>query len=153
MMNLINKIKESFILIRKSYKILWIGIVAELLFLFLFGFFTGPLRNGIGNNLLVLGDLIVGESSQISNDFLSNIIGSEPFRNIIILGIILAIIVYVLYCLFQGFIWRFSFNLIGKKREYIPYIKRFFLVNIPWYILFIAYVLINFIFSYIDIVG
>lgn len=145
-------LKDSFNILRRNYKSLWIPILAEVLFLVLFGFFTGPLRNGIGNNLLQLGELIITESSNIGNDFFSRIIGSQHFGNIMTLGIIFALIAYVLYCLFQGFIWKFCFNF-GKKEKYLPYIKRFFLVNLFWYPFFILFIFINFFFSYIDIVG
>ena len=146
-------LKESFIILIKNYKILWIGISVELLFILLYGFFSAPLFNGIETNLIYLGDEIISESESLAGNF-ANIIGESVHSgNIIVLSGILILVAYVLYCFFQGFLWRFSLNLAGGKEEYIPYIKRFFLINLFWYPIFIVYILVNFFFSYTDIVG
>ena len=150
----LKELKESFITLKNEYKVLAIGIIAELSFLFLFVTFAIPFRNAIGNNLLQLGDFIVSQSQQqIGQNFLNDIFSTEYFRNILLLGTSLVLITYLLYCIFHGFIWRFCFNLTAKKGKYVPYIKKFFLVNLFWYPLFVFYIIINFFFSYIDNVG
>jgi hypothetical protein len=150
---LIQKALDSFRVLKENYKVLWVGIVVEILFLFTFGFFTGPLRNGIGNNLLNLGDIIVGNSENLQDSFFDVILGSMQFRNILLLGMVLAFIVYILYCIFQGFMWKYSMSLNGEKKSYLPYIKKFFLVNSFWYILFLIYIIIDFFVSYVDLVA
>ncbi len=149
----IGNLKDSLIILKKNYRLLWIPILAELLFLILFGFFFGPFRNSIGNNLLSLGDMIVNESSNVGSNIWGSVLKSGYFANIIILSAILAFIAYVLYCLFQGFIWRFCFNLTSKREKHLPYIKKFFMVNLFWYVPFILYVIINFSLTYLDFVG
>jgi hypothetical protein len=145
-------IVKSWNILKENYKVIWIVISVEILFFILFGFVYSPLYTGMQNNLENLGGEIIQNSENIDN-IANQATNSVYFRNILILGVVLAIIVYILYCIFQGFLWRFSFNLTEKKKRFLPYIKRFFLVNILWYVLFIIYVLINFFFLYVDTVG
>ena len=71
---------------------------------------------------------------------------------IILLGVSFLLISYLIYCVFQGIIWKFCFNL-KKKEKYLPYIKKFFLVNLFWMPFFLLYFLLNFLFSYLDLIG
>ena len=150
---IVGEARDSLIILKRNYKIVSIGVVIELAFVLLLGFFTAPFRNGIINNLEQLGGEIITAGAETGNELASVAISSGFFRNIIILGIILAAVGYSLYCLFHGVIWKLCFNLVGKKGKYVPYIKKFFHVNIFWYLFFIMYVIINFFFSYVDLVG
>jgi len=140
--------RESLSILLKKKNIIWMGISIELLFFFILGFFAGPLQEGIFNNLLQLGDLVIQESD-ITNDIFSVITSSNYFKNLLVLLAILFVLVYFFYGWFQGYLWRFSFNLI-KRDQYKQFIIKFYKINILWYPLFCIFILINFSFFYFD---
>lgn len=151
--SIISKVEDSFFVLKKNYKILLLGVMIELLFVIVLGFFIAPLNNGLINNFEQLGGEIIEGSPETGNEIVNVASSSEYFRNILILGAIIGIIAYLLYCAFQGVVWKFCFNLSGKKEKYKSYIKKFFLVNLFWGPLFAFYILINFLFSFVDLVG
>ncbi|MBD3163908.1 hypothetical protein GF323_01800 [Candidatus Woesearchaeota archaeon] len=153
MLKLKNIIKGSFSALINNYKLIWMPMLAEVLFLISFGFFISPLRNSIGRSLLNLGDIIITDS-QKGTISLDSLFQSGYFKNIALLSFIAIILSYLLYCVFHGFIWNFTLNLVSRKKEKYPaYLKKFFLVNTIWFSLLIIYTLFSFIVSYIDILN
>lgn len=145
--------RDSFkVLIQQRIKIIF-PIILELMFFLVLGFFSGPLLNEIFTNLVYIGDLMAGESVTASKNMWDVVVSSESFAHMALIGVVLILVVYVLYCLFHGIIWRYCMGLNGKGTGYMAYIKRFFLVNILWYILYIFIYLIYFFLFYIDTVG
>ena len=125
---LTSKLKGSFKILKDNRKVLMIGIIAELLFFTLYSFFTSLFSGSILSNLEQLGGEVISGSPETGEALLNIATGSQYSSKIITLSIIIAVIVYLLYCSFQGFIWKFCFNLENKKGKYLPYIKKFFLV-------------------------
>jgi hypothetical protein len=149
----VDVLKESFSTLTKNYKVLWMGVGADILFFLVYGFASGPFISGILEDLRQIGGQIITKSANLGKDFIGDALNTSYFRNIVILSVILAIIVYFTYCFFHGFIWKFYFRLAEKKGNYFSYMKRFFLVNIWWYLLFVVYVLFDFLSFYIDTAG
>ncbi len=138
--------------IRKAYKNwqeFFIGAFLETSFFILFGFIYGPFRNAIGNNLVYLSDQIT--SNFDSEPIAEIVVSSNYFFRIIILSVLLWLIIYGLYCMLHGRIWRIVAKINGKIMP--RYLKRFFCVNIPWSILFLAYIVIDFFIFYSDMVS
>jgi hypothetical protein len=144
------KIKISFSCIVKNYRILIIGIFAELLFFFLYGLLSQPFINRIQANFEQMGLFLVSKSSEIGKDYFADALKTSYFSQVILNSISLAIVVYTVYCFTHGFIWRFYLNFQGKREKYSVYIRRFFIVNILWFLLFCVYVVIDLIFYYLD---
>ena len=140
---MIQNIKKSWDLLIDNY--LKVGLISllEIIFFFIYGFFYGPIRNGIGNSLLGLGDEIV---TGADNGVL--MLSSNYTINLIILTLLLWVISYLLYSIFQGLIWKYCIGFSYKTEKYM---KKFFLINIIWGIIFGAYFIIDFIISYLDI--
>jgi hypothetical protein len=152
--NILRKnIVASFSTTITNVKKIWIPVLSEILFFISLGFFVLPFRDGVYNNLVQLGDSIVQASDSLADGSLTEAIFSQSALNILILGFFTVLLTYILYSLFQGFIWKFSFDLDKKKTDYLPYIKRFFLINLFWLLLFIVYQIIDFILLYIDILN
>jgi hypothetical protein len=145
---------KSFKAVTKNYKIIWIGVFFEICFFIVYGFIRGLfVEGGIGNNLYMLAGSVVSENPDLSQVFFESVVRTSYFRNIVIFALSFAILMYFVYCLFHGLIWKFYFSLSDKKRNYLAYLKKFFLVNIFWYTIFCVLVLVDFLFTYIDTVG
>ena len=145
-----DKFKDSFKILRNSYKLLWIGIITEILFFIVWGFLSSPFIVAMETNLVYLGDEVISSNSPDIAGIMSQ---SGYLNKIIFLGVMLLLISFLMYVVFHGFLWKFSFNLKDKKKGYFNYIKKFLLVNLFWLPFFIIYFLINFLFSYMDIVA
>ena len=135
---------------KKKENLILMGI--ELLFFLLYGFLASFFIKSIRVNLVYVGDAI-SQASQDVNFVMSDIIFSSPeFHRIVLLSLGLGLITYFLYGFFYSRLWTASLKQAGVKVE-SSYTKRFFLVNIVWFILFSVYVLVDFFLSYVDTVG
>lgn len=55
-----------------------------------------------------------------------------------------------MYCYFQGLCWRLAYAMLGEHISLPQFAKRFFRVNVQWYILFILMNIMLFIAAYIS---
>lgn len=145
--------KDSVDAIRRNIMLALYAIILELSFIFLFGIFAIPIRDGIGKNLVYLGDEIASSSDIAGEATQGAILGSEYLQRIIMLAIVLAIIAYVLYSFFNGLIWNLCLRMAGKNQKTKNYLSRFFMANLIWFPLLAAYIVIDFLISYIETVG
>jgi len=143
---------QSILVFKKNIRSAWLPMLLEVIFFLLFGIVLGPLQMLILNNLEELGGRLIQDSPTLDQIDLGIIMGSENFKLVILFLVILALIFYLLYGLFQGLIWRFSMNYV-QHGSWKKYIKRFYGINIFWLILFSLLMILDFIFSYIDTVG
>ncbi len=133
--------------IRKNPLYVAFPFFIDFLFLFIlfivYHFFLENIMDKIISLLMLTGKAFQGiTQNQISLNILSN---QQQMNSLIfnigfwILG--LAVLVYILYCIFQGASWFFAHKIFKEKLNYLEYIKRFFAVNTLWYIAFmiIAY--------------
>lgn len=67
-----------------------------------------------------------------SNVFMQN------FRSLMFLVILLAIAVYLLWCVFQGTSWWLTHRHVGKKMTLFNYLGKFSLFSLIWFIAFVA---------------
>ncbi len=72
---------------------------------------------------------------------------------LLVLSLILfALSTYFIYCFIEGAGWHLSFGLAnahaGNKTGFKNFIRQFFVVNIPWFLLFMLYVIVSFIDSF-----
>ncbi|MDO8480419.1 MAG: hypothetical protein Q7S65_01235 [Nanoarchaeota archaeon] len=127
----------------------WKSFVVDLLFFFVLGAALGLLtiRDLIGQNLLALGDTVIQQSATLK--FSELIFQSVYFQRILLLAGAAALVTYPLYCLFHGWLWKYACQLRGKEFK----VKKFFLVNLLWFPLFCVYVLVSFLFSYVDTIA
>ncbi|MBD3304608.1 hypothetical protein GF343_05675 [Candidatus Woesearchaeota archaeon] len=149
--------KETAILkqaLRTAYtnkKLFLLSIIFDVLFLFVYGFATAPTYLKLMENVNVIGahaGEVVKTATRESQSMLSAL-SSETvapyFNNIIWLLLILAATVYLIYCIFQALNWKIALQLTGKKINYLDYLKKFLLLNILWFILFMLYYALGFV--------
>lgn len=138
---------DSWEILKSKYTILPIGMLAEIIFFIAWGFISSPFIVSMEMNLVYLGDELVSSGTTQLTDIIFSSSNTNQFA---VLGLILLVISYLMYGLFQGFIWKFSFFMGDGKRNFVRYVKKFFLINLFWLPLFVIYFISNFIFSYAD---
>lgn len=149
--------KETAVLkkaLRTAYnnkKLFLLSMFFDILFFFIYGFATAPIYLKLMENVNVIG-AHAGEAvktatreSQSMLSALSSETIAPYFNNIILLLLILAATVYLIYCIFQALNWKIALQLTGKKIKYLDYLKKFLLLNIPWFILFLLYYALGFV--------
>lgn len=124
-------------------------LLSDLLFLFLYGFFViGFIAYNVAVQLFKFG-VEITKSSQMPSTF-SQMILQENAKPVLIKAFIfillMVVITYILYCIFQGFSWWYCRKISGLKKQpkLKNYIKEFYKVNILWFVLFVIYIFISF---------
>jgi len=143
----IDRLKESLVLIKRNPLRLAYPVLVDLIFLFIYGFlsyfiflkidyYMSSIFEQITQNTAVFEDAFVfgGLLSAVKNVPGTDVLLKKAFLWILAL----AVLSYILYCVFQAVSWRLSIN-IAKKGKIKQYMKRFFLVNIVWAFLFAVY--------------
>ena len=143
-------LKQASRIALKNKKWVLLSSFMDLLFFFVYGFATAPIYRKLVEYINVIGSF-AGEAIQTAtresrsmSTILMDPAISSYFYDMILLLIILWITVYFLYCLFQAFNWKIALQLTGKKIRYLDYLKKFAVMNILWFVLFIAYYLLGF---------
>lgn len=125
---------ESFKIIRnKKYYILY-PIIIDLLFILSYGFFMGFFIGNIQEKAVAL--IQTGKSILSSGGLIKGLLTNKEAVSIILFTFGFMITIYVIYSIFQGINWRFAKKFVKKNIPLLVYIKKFFLVNIFWFILF-----------------
>jgi hypothetical protein len=134
----------------KNKKLFLLSVFFDILFFFVYGFATAPIYLKLMENVNVIGSY-AGEAVKTAtreSQSMLNALSSETiapyFNNIILLLLILAVTVYLIYCIFQALNWKIALQLTGKKTRYLDYLKKFLLLNILWFILFMLYYTLGF---------
>jgi hypothetical protein len=152
---LIKNIIITLRLIIKNKVFLIYSVLADLLFLFLYGMLTSSFYQEILFNILRISEE-AGRYSIIKGDSASNLISSlknYPEINIYINKIlfnifVIIIIVYFLYSILQGFSWFVANKVVNKKADFLSYFKKFFLINLLWFLLYNIYNFLNIILGF-----
>ncbi|MBU3942313.1 MAG: hypothetical protein KKF74_05360 [Nanoarchaeota archaeon] len=140
---LIKGFVDSYKAVRKNPSCIAIPFFSDLLFLFVFfiayNFFLGNIMNKVISLLMLTGESLQGLTQ---TDITLNILSNQQQMNSLIISIGfwifgLAILSYLLYCIFQGLVWFIAHKILEEKTNFKEYIKRFFAVNILWCISFI----------------
>jgi len=150
--NLITKqLIKSFALIKKAPLKLAYPVLIDLVFLFVYGFFSYIITNRIIYYFSSINELMVNNTETFQNSFLTKglfsaiveIPGADVFLKKSLLWIIaLVVFIYISYSFFQALSWRLSLN-IAKHKKIKEYMKKFFLINLFWLLFFITYNIIS----------
>ncbi len=123
---------ESFKAIRKTY--IFIPITIDLLFILSYGFLVDFFISNIKEKAVAL--IETGKSLLYSGGLIKGLMSNNETLAIILNVLGLMVVMYVQYCIFQGLAWRFSKKFVNEKVHYFTYIKKFFLINILWFVFF-----------------
>jgi len=142
-------INGTFILTKRNYRKFWLPVLLDSAFFVILGMVWSPFYNIISAELSSLGGIAVREASKNLQSFLSVILVSSQAKKIMIYLAFFAVILYFLYCSIQGIVWRICLNF-RKRGRFWQYIFRFFTVNLLWYLFFWVFIILDFIFYYLD---
>ncbi len=147
----ISSLKQALGIAYKQKKLFLLSVFFDVLFFFVYGFATAPIYLKLMVQVNIIGSY-AGEAvktatreSQSMFSALSSDVLAPYFNNIILLLIILAVTVYLIYCLLQALNWKIALQLTGKKIRYLDYLKKFMLINILWFVLFALYYVLGFV--------
>ncbi len=123
-------------------------IAIDLFFFFAYGWLSFPVFEKLTEYVIVISSLVSDAlkttgRSYINNKSLVDILFSPPLNGFVVkfflLLLLLGFVVYFLYCVFQGFVWKISSEVAGFNISWKEYLRSFFLTNILWFGLFIVY--------------
>jgi hypothetical protein len=137
--------------IKKNPKKLVLAGVIDVLFFIMYGFLTAPLFRKLIEYVIIIGTEISQNAASIArgeNPTLGSMIAGSPemtqyFRNMMLVYLLLAIVIYIIYVFFHGTAWKISSDIAGRKIRFYEYLKEFAVVNIFWIILLVVYHLLS----------
>ena len=136
-------------ILRKHGKELYKPMTLDALFLFLFGFVVSGFFQKLIELMFAAGNITIQQSAAAqSTESVWEFVKQDPVLQqltwkIILVLVLLALAIYGIYCIIQGAVW----GLLGswvKKTSMKTYMKRFFLVNILFGILFCIFVVVSY---------
>lgn len=111
----------------------------DLAFLVLYGFMTAPLLSLLSDHVVAVGMLLSGQmrAAEGGRPAVISVLFHPPVSKyvfqFIILLFVLAIAVFLLYCVLQGLAWRVAGRLSGLKMHWRAFLLHFARVNLLWF--------------------
>lgn len=148
-------VSQSWTALMMNKSIFLYSALFDLLFLFIAGTVNGVIVKKLTGIMYIIGGLLSKASLDLSGSpsLVELLTHGHAWRyviQLIILFLIWLAGLYFLYCLFQGLSWRLSYAAWGKQKPLVSFMKRFFRVNIPWYLLFVLLNALLFVIAYIS---
>lgn len=136
---------------RKSFSLVWnklglsmLCVLIDILFFLALGFFTAPVSFRMKMLFIeftaVFSALLknLGRSGQLGSVLFSAEL--MPFwKSFLGYALVFALIVYLVYVIFQSFAWFVSMKIAGKKVPVWLFFRRFLLFSLFWFLLFVVY--------------
>ena len=139
---ILNQLKETFRLMIKKPKYIAYAALADFMCIITIAFFSSALYDKMFEYAIAASSLAAKSSAQIGNIIASSetlyqgllsISGVKEFiYDIIIIGIILALGIYIIYCFFQGISWHIAGKLAKSKQKYSTFMRSFLKINLLW---------------------
>ena len=128
--------------IKNNIFIIILTTLLDVLFLFAFGYFTSSTRDNIGDISVQIGLRITELLKQGTYISLLDMLLSpgvqQLFFQLLFFLVILGLLTYLIYCIFQGSVWYLILS-IFQKLKWVNYVKKFFLINLLWFLLFCTF--------------
>ncbi len=140
---------------RKSFSLVWnklglamLCVLIDILFFFALGFFTAPVSARIGMLLVNFTAVFSSGLSSMgrSDELVTVLFGAEAmslWKSFLGYALLFALIVYLVYVIFQSFAWFVSMKIAEKKVLVWPFFRKFLLFNLFWFLLFVVYNIID----------
>jgi len=142
------KLKQAFKTAYANKGLFLLSCVLDIILFLIYGFATAPIYNKLLAHINLIGSnagTAVQEATRYSQGFFS-ILAHESIKpylyKIALLLLLLAATVYLIYCILQAINWKIALQMTGKKIRYLDYFKKFLIINIIWFILYIIYYLL-----------
>lgn len=126
----------------------------DLLFLIAFGFMTTPVYGKLTEHVIIIGALVSQQLRAAAGRMRPAIIDTlfqEPVRGytwqFLGLLVVLAVVVFVLFWIFQGLAWWLATAVAGKNMRWRAFLTRFARVNVVWFGLFVLWYVLDTVFD------
>ncbi|MBD3361366.1 hypothetical protein GF358_01090 [Candidatus Woesearchaeota archaeon] len=139
--------KKSFFLIKDSFGYFLACIGIDVLFFIALGFFTAPFSAKMRLYLVQIAGFFSQNMQELGRgSFLTALFNPETmslWKLIFWQFLLFLAVMYLVYVVLQSVVWNLSLKLAKKNISYLVYVKKFALVNIFWFVLFILYGLLD----------
>tara|TARA_Y100000310_G_C20695429_1_gene825356 strand:- start:3079 stop:3936 length:858 start_codon:yes stop_codon:yes gene_type:complete len=157
-----DQVNKTIELVKNRKKTVAYIVFLDILFLLVYGFVRGaPGASGFLGKIYDFIRIFLTLTSQQAKELtlelarkvsIITLINQNPligkyFYSLLILFILFGIAIYFIYSFMQGSSWYLSFKLMHPL-SYKKFIKQFFLVNIPWFLLYTIFLIVEFVNSY-----
>ena len=141
--------KKAWVIMKTNYRYMSYSMFFELLFFFSYGLFVIPiLDQAISFVSFAIATMSERAVTLTTGTALFDLFFSEAIRpytyKILLLFSLAFVVLYLLYCFFEGQAWRFAHNSVHEQKGAWQYISLFTKRSLFWFILFIVYKLISF---------
>ncbi len=143
-----NEFADSFVILKNEFLGLLPVIALDIVFFIVYGIVDGFFSNRIESAAYEMLQIATKNSAAIGQEVVKNtnfmeILKSQPgfqeqYNAVMLSFALLMLSVYIIYCIFQSAGWFFVRKSCDKKKEvtFWKYIYKFFLINIPWFVIF-----------------
>lgn len=129
-----------------AWKLIWkkewyvpASAVLDVLFLVLYGFMTSQLFDKLTEHVIVIGTLLTEQMRAVADRTRPAVIDalfqppvSKYTWQFVALLVILAIVIFVLFCVFQGLAWFVAARLTGLRMHWRKYLLVFARISLLW---------------------
>lgn len=122
----------------------------DFLFLFSFGFLTRPVFDKLTEHVIIIGTLVSEQMRVPAGRVRPAVIDAlflDPARGYTLqflgLLVVLAVVVFVLFCVFQGLAWWFATSVAGKKTHWRVFLLQFARINMFWFGLYAVWYVVD----------
>ena len=148
------ELKKSWEIIKANPFYVLFPVLTDILFVMWYGFVRANIGGKIVEYVQAFSAVVMQNAGGVMRNYFlhgfSGALQTDPqirfyMNKILLLYVLLALSIYLVYCFFQGISWKLSFNLTGKKIGFYDFMKKFFLLNIVWGLIFVVYAFTSFI--------
>jgi hypothetical protein len=122
---------------RKKWVVPLSGIF-DIAFLVAFGLFTGPVFDALARHAIIIGSLVSHGLRNPAGNVFEGPAGHYVLQFFCLLAV-LGIVVFAVYCIFQGLAWHVARTAAGRKESWRFFLLQFARINIIWFVLFAAW--------------
>lgn len=148
---------ESFTAIKSNFKLFLLALGFDIVLALLYGFISSAYLNKMNEYVYAIGHVALSakglrESSIMS---LSSIfVNPDTTGYFWLIGLLLVLLVFSIYFTFSflfGISTYTAFNISNfSKTDMLKFVKKFFWINIPWFIILAVYEIFSFYFFFVD---
>lgn len=145
---------ESWMLLGRNTTFVLASGLVDIVFFIAYGFLTAPVFDKLTEHVIVIGTLVseqmrvaAGRARPAVIDTLFQQPVSQYTWQFVGLLIVLVLVVFVLFCVFQGLNWWLATSVIGKKQQWRDFLLRFARVNLLWFGLYVVWYCIDTVFD------
>jgi len=133
----------SWLLLSRNKIVVLASVLVDMLFFFLYGLMTRPIFANLTNHTIIIGSLVSQElrvAAGRARPAVVDLLLQEPTKHFTMqflgLLLVLAVVVFVIYSVFQGINWWMAASITKKTMHWRDYLLKFAKINILWFVLF-----------------